>query len=274
MAHSLAHNSSLTCPDCGLAFDADIWLVVDADERPDLLERIRAGTLHIFTCPDCGSTGEVDAPLLLYRPNARPTLTFCPTAEILFDEEDDADEMEEEQAAELLAHLQDALGAAWRDEWLDEVSMVPIFMLPVTLSEDPDAAVEQMANRMMERLQQLQEEDPEAYAKVVETLAEFEEILVSEVAVALESPLMPALDEFMSYDSWEESYEFIKTHPELVSAEAEDVLGIIVESAYMRGDSETADFLEEHLLLLKRCREIGVREAFAEKMDVSPDDLE
>jgi len=64
MPHSFSQTASLTCPQCGRAFSAEVWLIVDADERPDLLARIRAGTLHDVTCPHCGHQGQVDAPLL------------------------------------------------------------------------------------------------------------------------------------------------------------------------------------------------------------------
>ncbi len=276
MTHSLAQNSSLTCPDCGQMFETEIWVVVDAAERPDLLADIRNGALHTLVCPQCGFTGEVDGPLLLYRPEDDPVLIFCPPTAILLRAEEPDEEAEEaavEQMEELLAHLAEAAGPAWQEAWLEELEIIPFLMLPVTLSDDPEAAARALTDRMMAGLERLQEEDPEAYAEAVETLAEFEEILTSDAMAALASPLTSALDEFVSCDSWEESYEFIKMHPELVSEEAEDVLDVIVESAYMMEDDETGDFLEEHLFLLQRCREIGVKEAFAEMMDISPNDL-
>ncbi|MBK8798190.1 MAG: hypothetical protein IPM07_18510 [Anaerolineales bacterium] len=39
--HSTAQTAELTCPQCGRAFAAEIWLIVDAGERPDLLARAR-----------------------------------------------------------------------------------------------------------------------------------------------------------------------------------------------------------------------------------------
>ncbi len=65
MATSLAESAHLTCPRCGQSFTAEIWLLVDAAERPDLLEKARAGILHTITCPHCGYEGQADAPLLL-----------------------------------------------------------------------------------------------------------------------------------------------------------------------------------------------------------------
>jgi len=65
MPHSFSQTASLTCPQCGRPFSAEVWLIVDADERPDLAERIRDGTLHDVTCPHCGHQGEVDVPLVV-----------------------------------------------------------------------------------------------------------------------------------------------------------------------------------------------------------------
>jgi uncharacterized Zn-finger protein len=53
MSHSFAEQGSLICKRCGRSFKTDIWLIVDVVERPDLFERIRAGTLHEIRCPHC-----------------------------------------------------------------------------------------------------------------------------------------------------------------------------------------------------------------------------
>lgn len=46
MPHSCAETLTLTCAACGRDFDAEFWLIVDTAKRPDLLERIRAGSIH------------------------------------------------------------------------------------------------------------------------------------------------------------------------------------------------------------------------------------
>lgn len=52
---SYAQTHPLACPACGRGFDFALWLLVDTAERPDLVERIRAGTLHDIVCPHCGA---------------------------------------------------------------------------------------------------------------------------------------------------------------------------------------------------------------------------
>jgi len=50
MTISYAQRTDLTCPECGAQFAGEVWLIVDAGERPDLLQRIREGTLHDIPC--------------------------------------------------------------------------------------------------------------------------------------------------------------------------------------------------------------------------------
>ncbi|HIP70451.1 MAG TPA: hypothetical protein EYH05_03540 [Anaerolineae bacterium] len=276
MAHSLAQNRSVACPNCEQMVEAEIWLVIDAVERPDLLADIRNGTLRIMVCSQCGFSGEVDGPLLLYRPEDDPVLIFCPPATVLLPNDKPAEEAEEvavEQMEELLDYLAEKVGPVWQKRWIEELALIPFLMLPVTLSDDPEAAARALTEQIMAGLEKLREENPEAYEEAVGTLGEFEEMLGSDVMAPLVSPLTSVHDEFVSCGSWEESYEFVKAHPELVGEEAEDVLDAIIESAYMMEDDETADFLEEHLFLLERCREIGVQKAFAEKIGIPPDEL-
>lgn len=70
---SYAQTQPLVCPACGRRFDLAVWLIVDTAERPDLVARIRDGTIHAVVCPGCGAElGHADAPLLVYTP-APPT---------------------------------------------------------------------------------------------------------------------------------------------------------------------------------------------------------
>ncbi len=43
MANSYTETTSLTCPHCGESFAAEIWLIIDAAERPELVEKIKQG---------------------------------------------------------------------------------------------------------------------------------------------------------------------------------------------------------------------------------------
>ncbi|MCW5865553.1 MAG: hypothetical protein KIT52_20865 [Anaerolineae bacterium] len=104
MDHSLAQTIELQCPQCGARFAAAVWLIVDAGARPELLARVADGSLHTVVCPN-GHGGAVDAPLLLYRPGATPTLLFSPATQTTA-------EQDAEMAQGLVGRLRETLGGA------------------------------------------------------------------------------------------------------------------------------------------------------------------
>ena len=152
MPTSFGQTQPLTCPRCGQSFQAAIWLIVDAAERPDLLEKIQAGTLHQVVCPHCQFQAEVDAPLLLYfsdspLPSGAPfgddkgpgvRLLFSPAQRTTA-------EQDQEQARALLVRLRQSLGDAWQDDWLSRgLPAVPRPFLPLALREGLEAAQRKM----------------------------------------------------------------------------------------------------------------------------------
>lgn len=77
MERSFAQPIDLTCVACGQLFSSDIWLIVDAVERPDLMARIDDESIHVVNCPHCGTPHLVEAPLLVHDSGAQ-TLIFSP----------------------------------------------------------------------------------------------------------------------------------------------------------------------------------------------------
>ena len=70
VAHSHAEEMPVVCVHCGTSFAAEVWLIVDAEKRPELLTHVVEGSIHTVVCPN-GHVAELDAPLLLFRPAAR-----------------------------------------------------------------------------------------------------------------------------------------------------------------------------------------------------------
>ncbi|MBE7533681.1 MAG: tetratricopeptide repeat protein [Ardenticatenaceae bacterium] len=266
MSNSLSQTASLTCPQCEQPFDAAIWLMVDASEHPDLLPRLRAGTLHDTPCPHCGHEGEVDAPVLLYRPGETPPLLFSPAQQT-------SQEQDQAQAVGLLRVLHEALGDAWQDGWLEEMPVVPRPLLPAALSDDPETALQQMAAQVEQELERLRQENPQAYAEleaVAQQMADGED---EEDEQAM-PPLLAAIQQFIQADTWMESYRFVQAHPELLADESLTLLETLVNGAQQAGDDNARRVIAEHLALLRRCREVGVTEAFAEKLETTVAQLE
>jgi hypothetical protein len=217
MDPSYAQPASVTCRRCGEAFSVDLWLIVDAGERPDLLERVRQGALHAFPCPRCGQTVEADAPLLLYFSRAPLRLSGREVRLLFSPARRTRPQEDEAQAGALLARLREALGPAWREEWLrDGLPGLPRELLSLFLREDPEAALRALTR---------------------------------------------TLEEFIGARTWDESRRILEAHPELLTDEADALLGQWIAAAQAQGR-----ILEEHRVLLRRCREVGIPRAFAEKM--------
>lgn len=73
---SLAEPWHQICQGCGHPFSELIWLIVDLEERPDLLPHLLDGAVHQARCPRCATTHALDAPLLVHDP-ARQRLIFA-----------------------------------------------------------------------------------------------------------------------------------------------------------------------------------------------------
>ena len=160
MPISHAELITLTCPACGTSHTADIWLIVAPDERPDLVEQIRNGSLHTVTCPQCGQTHTLDAPLLIFRPTAEPPILFAPAQQT-------STEQDQQHAAELIGILRQRLGAAWNDAWLAQgPAVAPRQVLPLALTDDPAAALRELVAQMQQALAELRQRDPEAFARL------------------------------------------------------------------------------------------------------------
>ena len=175
MPNSFAQRETLTCPRCSQSLPIETWLIVDVDERPDLVARARAGILHDVTCPTCGPLGRVDAPLLLYFPSrdpsiGQPALLFSPSQQ-------SSAEADQQVAGSLLQMLAQRLGDAWQDAWLGEIATVQRALLPVALSNDPAAALQEFSTHRSEE----EEEMPPAVTAALEDV--LEQLAIEGVAV-------------------------------------------------------------------------------------------
>ena len=252
-AHSFAQTISLTCPQCSQPFDAQIWLIVDAAQRPDLLEMIEQETLHDLSCPHCSASARVDASLLVHRPGQDPALIFSPA-------QGTTPEHDQEQVNGLLGWLHEQLGDAWQDGWLEQLPALPRPALAIALKEGLPAAARRMQADMQAQLERLRQEDPQAY----------EHVQAEARRRAEAAPLLPILQEFIAASSWEESQRYLEAHLDLLSEETDQLLEAFLQRSGAQGDEDAQRILEEHRLLLQRCRVIGIPGAFAEKIDSLP----
>ncbi len=219
MAHSYAEQANISCQNCGNTFRTKVWVLVDVTEQPDLMERIRTGSLHNMVCPKCGATMMVAAPLLLYRPHDTQPFLFSPAIGKSAEDEEGTN-----QAINLLRILRQLLGPDWRDDWLDNEAIVSIrrAVLPNYLSRS------------------------------------------TETLYKAHSPsLEQAVTKFLEADTWEMKRQTVANHSELLNEGADFVLSKYIDRDYSLDIKEA---LIEHRNLLRRCREVGVEAAFAERV--------
>ena len=81
--------------------------------------------------------------------------------------------------------------------------------------------------------------------------------------------LATTLNSFMLASTWEESQKVVEEHPELLSEEADSLLGGLAQAVE---DVNVRTMVMKYQTLLRRCREVGIPRAFAEQV-LSPDAL-
>ncbi|MFO7539534.1 MAG: CHAT domain-containing protein [Chloroflexota bacterium] len=134
MANSYAQTEDVTCPNCQHTWSANIWLLVDVDERPDLAGLARSEKWQNISCQNCDQALSFNAPLLLFWPSSTLPLTFFAAA--------NQTQNANEQAAQFLIDtLYEQLGSSqWQDEWLERFPTLPVAFLPILLGLPPENA--------------------------------------------------------------------------------------------------------------------------------------
>jgi hypothetical protein len=77
--------------------------------------------------------------------------------------------------------------------------------------------------------------------------------------------LFDVIQAFVQAETWAVSQRIIEAHPELLSDEADQLLGRLVAVARQQGDAQAEGAFTEHRQLLARCRQVGVEAAFVER---------
>jgi CHAT domain-containing protein len=128
MTNSFSQKTQLTCPKTNHPFEFEVWLIIDCIERPDLIGKVKAGTLHKVISPFSGNDLEnLDVPLLIYQSDGEPYLLFSPA-------ENTTPEQVQQQVTGLIGKLRQSLGETWQDSWLQSsFGVIPRFLLSEAL---------------------------------------------------------------------------------------------------------------------------------------------
>ncbi len=113
MPISLREHTALVCPNCGGNFEAEVWVLLDAQEQPEQVAALRQHTLNCVTCPHCAYTAPAAAPLL-FHDSTTPCVIFAPTPGV-------AEHVWREQARDLHTMLVERLPAEQQQPYLGDV---------------------------------------------------------------------------------------------------------------------------------------------------------
>ncbi|AOR30024.1 hypothetical protein BFF78_02090 [Streptomyces fodineus] len=107
-AVSHAQYVEMPCPSCGEPIAPELYVVVDSDERPDLVRLIKQDILHCPVCPHCDVVLYLGMPLLVHRPGQRVPVIYSPVPR--------ADpELRRRHGEMLVQILRERLGGRWTD---------------------------------------------------------------------------------------------------------------------------------------------------------------
>ena len=118
MQRSRSEIADLQCPTCSRPFQAEVWLVIDRGERPDLVHRLMDGEINVARCPHCGAEGGVNHPLLFHDGEREELLCALPLSVR-------GPEAARELVGDLLHGLMEAIPASEQKPYLAEVEIVP-----------------------------------------------------------------------------------------------------------------------------------------------------
>ncbi|RMF27571.1 MAG: hypothetical protein D6759_17425, partial [Chloroflexi bacterium] len=121
---------------------------------------------------------------------------------------------------------------------------------------------DQLTPELAAAMRALAENETGQRAEAARQLAAALEQALSRVQAGQTGPLLHTLNAFITANTWPASQQIVEQHPELLSHEADRLMGDLIDA---QDDDGARQMLQEHRTLLRRCREIGVDAAFAEK---------
>ena len=274
MPRSMVQDAELPCPQCDQTIRAAVWIVVDADEEPDLAARACAGTLHDVTCENCGALGAIEAPLLYHDAYVRRLIYAAPS------------QTSPDQDREIALHLAKHLLGEIEDQsatYLHRVEIIPgIESLGPALDQLPPDAAEAVPpshEEVAAAINALLEADSEVafettladhpaalHPSIDELLAQLiaeaqashdmayagslrfvrERLLAQRVASTHSIKMLQSIQLLLEAPSSEIAAQLVKEHAAyLLAPEACDVLSELARAAEIQGDEDLATQLRD-----------------------------
>lgn len=209
--------TQLNCPACGAAFEAPVWLILDAQENPQEVEALHRNELNTIVCPDCGHRGAAGAPLL-FHDGVRRQVIFAPAP-------GSAEHGWREQARALHALLVGSIDAELRRPYLSDV----------TIAQDL-AGVARLIRRAEHRPVAPAPPAPPAGSATPDD----------------KPPLLKAIEALLTANAPEEAEAVLAAHPVLRSPSADTAFAQLIEVALEQREFGIADALRNARALVAR----------------------
>jgi CpXC motif protein len=251
MPISYSENARLTCPACGTGFEAEVWTLVDAAERPDLAQALLDGALDTVTCPHCGAPGPAGRPLVFHDPaNRRVYFAAPPGVE---------QHVWREQAQSLLYLLVGSLAEEARLPYLGDVQVeqeVEGVRRAVLRRQRRRAAVP--GSQGATETRRVSDQDlPDSPRHPAAPSPDHTVTPPSSLDV---SSLVDLVRTLLAADSDQEFAAIVAQHPELLSDDADTAIDQLAEVAYGEGQRDVSMALHELRVALARMRTTGTLE--------------
>jgi hypothetical protein len=205
----------LSCPACGADVEAQIWLILDAQEEPAAVDALLAGELNLVVCPHCARRGPAGAPLLYHDAAARRVIfAAAPGA---------AEHEVRDQARELHALLVGSIPEEQRRPYLVDVD----------IAQDVDG-IAHLVRRLRKR-RPAEPTPPPAPATPSEPPA-----------------LLVAVEALLAADSAEELDRILASQPILLDPATDTTLAQLIEVAVQQREPAVAESLRQARTLLRR----------------------
>ncbi len=117
MTNSFSKLKVEICSKCNAQVSVNEWQIIDAEEHPELLEKIGDESINDYHCPTCGTKNNTNSIILVFRPNKEfPIIFRIPS--------DGGGETDEEITFLLMKQFQKQLESRWDDKWFQNVIFI------------------------------------------------------------------------------------------------------------------------------------------------------
>ena len=233
MPNSYSAEIDYSCESCGKETTVQTWLIIDAAEKPDLIEQVKNETLHKLDCPGCGEPIPLDPPLLLYFLGDEPRFLYA-------SRQQDGTGFPEDMIQEIFDELVESSGdQELKDQYHHHQAWVLKEDLPDRLKDYPNKP--------------LREFDWTAYP----ALKQCEMLMVDDY-------LQMVMTDYFGTPDWNRRRMVVERAPLLLTPAIEPWLESQEEAFLEMGNDQNLQIIRDHLEILTRAREVGYYEAVLE----------